>query len=149
MLKKNQKPCQHCFSEPAPVCGLSQWRLYTNHKGIRNPPLSAWQHVFSCPFALHRRSSSPCYGCQWATWNPEKYRCTNVVITNSCMFLLRGEESDLTLQSSVATDVDTGHSGRLTIQCVGLAILWAKDATLGHLSVSLWRTQFQPGDICG
>lgn len=29
-------------------------------KGIRNSALCAWQHVFSRPFALHRRSSCPC-----------------------------------------------------------------------------------------
>lgn len=62
MLKKNhfKSNVSAVFSELAPVCGWSLRLLYINEKGIRNSPLSAWQHVFSCPFTLHGRSSCPC-----------------------------------------------------------------------------------------
>lgn len=62
MLKKNLfKSCvSAAFQTKAPVCGWNLGLLDSNEKEISNSPLSTWQHVFSCPFALHRRSSHPC-----------------------------------------------------------------------------------------
>lgn len=95
MLKKISSKAMSApsFSERVTLCG---WNLlYTNEKGIRNSPLSAWQCVVSCPFCTAWEVQlSLCHPCQWERWNPVKYRCTSVIMTKSHTFLARGDESD-------------------------------------------------------
>lgn len=116
----------------------------TNEKGIRISPLSPWQCIFSCPFALHGRSGCPraihVNACDEILWNISATMLPWQIPAHLLHTVIKGT---LTLKSRGESHVEDGE--------------WQADNALWWTGYSLSKwchirsfttTQFQLVDRC-